>query len=137
MKKTIRGRTFDTDTAERLGTYRDSNCIEVLFRKRTGEFFIYGRGNAESDYAKWGKTGVVGSEQIITLTPKQAQKWARLKLSAVQYNDLFGSGADNQKQTISLSLPVGAIKALKNAAGEQGRTSSAIIAELILQYLRD
>lgn len=137
MKKTIRGRTFDTDTAERLGAYRDSNCIEILFRKRTGEFFLYGRGNAESDYAKWGKTGVVGGEQIITLTPKQAQKWARLKLSVKQYDDLFGSGADSQKQTISLSLPIGAIKALKNAAAEQGRTSSALIAEMILLYLRD
>ena len=137
MKKTIRGRTFDTDTAERLGAYRDSNCIEILFRKRTGEFFLYGRGNADSAYAVWKGNSVVGSEQIITLTPKQAQKWARLKLSAVQYDDLFGSGADNQKQTISLSLPIGAIKALKNAAGEQGITSSAIISELILQYLRD
>ena len=137
MKKTIRGRTFDTDTAERLGAYRDSNCIEVLFRKRTGEFFLYGRGNADSAYAVWKGNSVVGSEQIITLTPKQAQKWARLKLSVKQYDDLFGSGADSQKQTISLSLPIGAIKALKNAAGEQGRTSSAIIAELILQCLRD
>ena len=137
MKKTIRGRTFDTDTAERLGAYRDSNCIEILFRTRTGEFFLYGRGNTDSAYAVWKGNGVSGSEQIITLTPKQAQKWARLKLSAAQYDDLFGSGADNQKQTISLSLPVGAIKALKNAAGEQGRTSSAIIAELILQCLRD
>lgn len=135
MKKTIRGRTFDTDTAERLGTYRDSNCIEILFRKRTGEFFLYGRGNADSAYAVWKGNSVVGSEQIITLTPKQAQKWARLKLSVKQYDDLFGSGADSQKQTISLSLPIGAIKALKNAAGEQGRTSSAIIAELILHNL--
>lgn len=135
MKKTIRGRTFDTDTAERLGAYRDSNCIEVLFRKRTGEFFLYGRGNADSAYAVWKGNSVVGSEQIIALTPKEAEKWGRSHLNRQQYDDLFGSGADSQKQTISLSLPVGAIKALKNAAGEQGRTSSAIIAELILHNL--
>lgn len=135
MKKIISNKVYDTETAELVATYRDSSCAERLYRKRTGEYFIHGRGNSDSKYAVWKGNGVSGSEQIIALTPKEAEKWGRAHLNRQQYDDLFGSGADNQKQTISLSLPIGAIKALKNAAAEQGRTSSAIIAELILHNL--
>ena len=80
---------------------------------------------------------MTGSEQIKPLTPKMAMAWAAKHLNRQQYDDIFGSGADNQKQTISLSLPVGAVNTLKNAAAEQGRTASALIAEMILLYLRD
>lgn len=138
MKKVIQNRVYDTETAELVATYHDNTCAERLYRKRTGEFFIHGRGSSDhDDYAVWKGNRVTGSEQIKPLTPKRAMAWAAKHLNRQQYDDIFGSGADNQKQTISLSLPVGAIKALKNAAAEQGRTASALIAEMILLYLRD
>ena len=137
MKKIIQNRVYDTETAELVVSYHDSTCAERLYRKRTGEFFIHGRGNSDSDYAVWRGNSVTGSEQIKPLTPKQAMAWAAKHLNRQQYDDIFGAAADDQKMTISLSLPVGAVNTLKNAAGEQGRTSSAIIAELILQCLRD
>lgn len=137
MKKIISNKVYDTETAELVATYRDSSCAERLYRKRTGEYFIHGRGNSDSKYAVWKGNGVSGSEQIIALTPKEAETWGRAHLNRQQYDDVFGSGSESQKQTISLSLPVGAVKALKNAAAEQGRTSSAVVASLILEYLTD
>ena len=138
MKKVIAGRSYDTETAELVASYRDSSCAERLYRKRTGEFFLHGRGNSDSDdYAVWRGNSVTGSERIKPLTPKQAMAWAAKNLNRQQYDDIFGAAADDQKITISLSLPVGAVNTLKNAAAEQGRTASALIAELILQCLRD
>lgn len=138
MKKIIANKLYDTETAELVASYRDSSCAERLYRKRTGEYFLHGRGNSDNDYyAVWRGNSVTGSEQIKPLTPKQVMAWAAKHLNHQQYDDIFGVAADKQKITISLSLPVGAVNTLKNAAAEQGRTSSAIIAELILLYLRD
>ena len=138
MKKVIQNRVYDTETAELVASYHDSTCAERLYRKRTGEFFIHGRGSSDSDdYAVWKGNRVSGSERIKPLTPKLAMAWAAKHLNRQQYDDIFGAVADDQKITISLSLPVGAVNTLKNAAAEQGRRASALIAELILQCLRD
>ena len=138
MKKIISNKVYDTETAELVASYHDSTCAERLYRKRTGEYFLHGRGSSDNDdYAVWKGNRVTGSEQIKPLTPKMAMAWAAKHLSRQQYDDIFGATADDQKMTISLSLPVGAVNTLKNAAAEQGRTASALIAELILQCLRD
>lgn len=138
MKKVIANKVYDTETAELVASYHDSSCAERLYRKRTGEFFIHGRGSSDNDdYAVWKGNRVTGSEQIKPLTPKRAMAWAAKHLNRQQYDDIFGAAADDRKITISLSLPVGAVNTLKNAAAEQGRTASALIAELILQCLRD
>ena len=138
MRKIIQNKLYDTEKATLVATYHDNTCAERLYRKRTGEFFIHGRGSSDhDDYAVWKGNRVTGSEQIKPLTPKRAMAWATKHLNRQQYNDIFGAAADDQKMTISLSLPVGAVNTLKNAAAEQGRTASALIAELILQCLRD
>ena len=138
MKKVIQNRVYDTETAELVASYHDNTCAERLYRKRTGEFFLHGRGNSDSDdYAVWKGNRVSGSERIKPLTPKLAMAWAAKHLNRQQYDDIFGAVADDRKITISLSLPVGAVNTLKNAAAEQGRTASALIAEMILLYLRD
>ena len=137
MKKNIANKLYDTEKATLVATYHDKTCAERLYRKRTGEYFLHGRGNSDNDdYAIWRGNRVTGSEQIKPLTPKMAMAWAAKHLNRQQYDDIFGA-ADDKKITISLSLPVGAVNTLKNAAAEQGRTASALIAELILQCLRD
>lgn len=138
MRKIIQNKLYDTEKATLVATYHDSTCAERLYRKRTGEYFLHGRGSSDNDdYAVWKGNRVTGSEQIKPLTPKRAMAWAAKHLNHQQYNDIFGAAADDRKMTISLSLPVGAVNTLKNAAAEQGRTASALIAELILQCLRD
>lgn len=138
MRKIISNKVYDTETAELVASYHDSTCAERLYRKRTGEFFIHGRGSSDhDDYAVWKGNRVTGSEQIKPLTPKRAMAWAAKHLDRQRYDDIFGAAADDRRITISLSLPVGAVNTLKNAAAEQGRTASALIAEMILLYLRD
>ena len=138
MKKIIEGRVYNTDTAQLVGewanTYntRDFNfCIEKLYRKKTGEFFIHGRGGAMSKYAvSVGSNTMCGSEQIRPISFEYAKRWAEEKLTADEYEKLFGEVAeDDSRKIVGISLTVAAHERLKQAAGKKGITVSALIEE--------
>lgn len=56
MKKIINGKKYDTETAREVackawGYYGDLNFVfETLYKKKTGEFFLYGEGGANTSY---------------------------------------------------------------------------------------
>jgi hypothetical protein len=60
MKKYIDGKVYDTETAELIAenpnnrfNYNTSDftyCLQWLYRKRNGTFFLYGEGGAMSQY---------------------------------------------------------------------------------------
>lgn len=84
MKKIIAGRLYDTETATKIADYHSSYPYndfgyyeESLYRKKTGEFFLYGEGGPASKYAKSvGQNEWRGSEKIIPISYENAQKWA-------------------------------------------------------------
>lgn len=98
MKKIINGKKYDTETATRVG-YWDSDYSrndfnwyeEILFRKRTGEYFLYGNGNAMSpycrsvDYNTWCE-----GERITPMSESSAREWAENKLSCEEFEEIFG-----------------------------------------------
>lgn len=138
MKKIIKGRVYNTDTAELVGewanTYntRDFNfCIEKLYRKKTGEFFIHGRGGAMSKYAvSVGSNNMSGSEQIRPVSFEYAKQWAEEHLTADAYEKLFGEVAeDDSRKIVGISLTVTAHEKLKQTAGKRGITVSALLEE--------
>lgn len=98
MKKIINGKKYDTDTATLLGEfYADggpsdfSYYEEEFYQKRTGEFFIYGKGGPRSPYAvAVGPRGWRGSEKIVPLTDAEAMSWAEKNLDVEDYEDIFG-----------------------------------------------
>ena len=98
MKKIINGKKYDTDTAKMvayacstLGATDFAYWEETLFRKQTGEYFIYGYGGPMTKWAEtisqncwgWGKG-------IAPLTVKQAMKWAENHVTADEYERIFG-----------------------------------------------
>lgn len=97
MKKIINGRKYDTDTAELMaewdnGDYSDFGFIcEELYRKRTGEWFLYGRGGAQTRYAaghganNWG-----GGAEVVPLAEGEARKWTEEHCSGDKYEQIFG-----------------------------------------------
>lgn len=98
MKKIINGKMYNTETANMVG-YNDNNlprndfgyCVEMLYKKKTGEFFIYGIGGALSKYSKSiGLNQWSGSETIIPLSENEAKKWAENNLDADEYIEIFG-----------------------------------------------
>lgn len=97
MKKIIEGRKYDTETAEFLAGYdnglgaRDFNHIsEELYRKRTGEYFLYGWGGPMTEYRRTiGQNEWSGGEDITPLTEAEARKWVEEKAND-RYEEIFG-----------------------------------------------
>lgn len=97
MKKIIDGRKYDTETAKYLGSSTYSNPSnnhyrhEELYRKKNGEYFLYGEGGSSSVYASQLDVNFWGSgEAIIPMTDDEARKWAEKELSVDEYEEIFG-----------------------------------------------
>ena len=140
MKKIINGKVYNTSTAERVGGWSNNHatsdfgyCSEDLYRKRTGEFFLFGQGSAGSRYAKsCGNNEWSGGEKIIPMSYQSAQKWAEDKLNAEQYEAIFGAvPEDDSRVTITLSLSASSVERAKRAAAQAGISLSSYIEGLI------
>lgn len=98
MRKIINGKMYNTETAEEIdwrenmtnpgdyGYYK-----ETLYRKKTGEFFLRGKGNAASMYAEVQADRMRSpGEKIVPLAIKEAMVWVENYSDADTYIDLFG-----------------------------------------------
>ena len=97
MKKVINSKLYNTQTATMLASYEnhylpnDFHYVEeALYRKKTGEFFLYAYGGALSIYAEHFERGFRGSERIIPLTEDEAREWAEAYADADTYMEIFG-----------------------------------------------
>lgn len=97
MKKIINCKMYNTETATYVDEYSYGNCgdfhyyREVLFKKKTGEFFLYGEGGAMTKYAKWtGENERYGGDAIVPLTEKEAREWVEEYCDADTYCKCFG-----------------------------------------------
>lgn len=140
MKKIINGRRYDTETAKkmayaasRLGVRDFGYWEETLYRKQTGEFFIYGYGGPASRYAQSsGLNSWTGGDRIMPLTLEEAQRWAEEHLDGDEYEEIFGPVEETgTKKTVVYSLSEAAIEKVTRMAAEQGTAKSAIIEALI------
>ncbi len=98
MKKIINGKMYNTETARHIAnwgngcSYSDFNyCEEDLYQKKTGEFFLHGRGGARSSYAEsCGQNTWTGGSDIIPLTKESTQDWLESHDYVGTYIELFG-----------------------------------------------
>ena len=96
MKVIINGKKYDTDTAKRVCGYSWGYCSdfhyisETLYRKKTGEFFICGKGGAMSKYSQsYGDGSFGGAEEIIPITVDDAKKFTEEYVSVEAYYNIF------------------------------------------------
>jgi hypothetical protein len=141
MKKIINGKRYDTNTAKMVGETSYGNWgdfdfwSEELYQKKTGEFFLYGIGGAMSRYAQrisqnqWG-----GGEQIIPLTPAEAQEWAEKYLDADKYEKIFGRIEEGKTQIATWINDT--LKSAADELREKGYTWADIF-EAGIQKLQD
>lgn len=136
MKRIIKGKAYNTETAERVGSWgngcytNDFNyCSEDLYRKRTGEFFLHGEGHALSIYASHEGNSSGWGEQIIPLTYQEAQEWAEKHLTGDEYEEIFGEvSEDDSRVSLNLSLTAAEAEIIKRNAAQAGMAVSAYIA---------
>ncbi len=97
MKKIINGKKYDTETAEVIGYWsnhlgsNDFNSLsETLYKKKTGEFFLYGEGGANTRYSKSNGNSSWGSSTIIPFAEREAMDWLEEHGDADRYEEVFG-----------------------------------------------
>lgn len=103
MKKIINGKKYDTDMAKEVG-YDNNGLLcsdfyyieETLYKKKTGEFFLCGRGGAMTKYAERQSNGssCLGKAIIVPLTEDKAKKWAEDHLTVEEYEGIFGEAEE-------------------------------------------
>jgi len=99
MKKIINGKMYNTETAEFIADYNsphfqnDLNFYEeTLYLKKTGEYFLFGKGNPGSPYNERTRCNSwTGSCEIIPISLERAKKWVERNLSADDFQELFGT----------------------------------------------
>lgn len=140
MRKIIEGKSYDTDTAALVGEWSAECCPtdfewfrEELYRKRTGEYFVWGEGGPQSRYAVHRYGSWSGSEAITPISYEDARKWAERHLTADEYESEFGEVEEDGSQVVlGVRVSAAAKAALARKASETGRTQSEIVDELLL-----
>ena len=144
MKKIINGKKYDTETASEVGSWsngggwRDfSHFEETLYRKKTGEFFLFGEGGPMTKYAvSTGQNSWSGGERIIPLTHENARKWAEEHLDGDEYEEIFGEVTeDESKKSATFSLSISTIEHLRRKASEKGVGMSELLETILNENL--
>ena len=140
MKKYINGKKYDTETAQAVGgwsnnrSYSDfSHCEETLYRKKTGEFFLHGKGGPMTGYAESVGDNSWGSgSRIQPMTFDEARQWAEEHLSGDEYEQIFGEITDDDTDVlISAVVKTSSRDRLRRAVEKTGKTAGQILDELI------
>lgn len=140
MKRIIKNKLYDTDTAQRLGEYAPNPYIsdfsyfcETLYRKKTGEFFLHGEGNAASKYSRsCGQNETCGGEKIVPLTYAEAQAWAEEHLDGDDYIALFGEPVeDDSVSALNIRISAAKMQKLRQAAGKRGVSLVDLVESMI------
>lgn len=97
MKKIIDGKLYNTETAKKIATWSNTYghgdfkyCEETLFKKKTGEYFLYGEGGALSKYARSCGNNSCGGNEFIPLSENEAKEWMEIHADADDYIAEFG-----------------------------------------------
>lgn len=138
MRKIIRNRQYDTGTAELVGEWADSlpvndfhHVAERLYRKRTGEYFIHGRGGGLTPYARKVGDAATAGESIVPLSYDAAREWAEAHLSADEYISAFGEPEEGDEGARQVRVDGTTFAALRRMSEESGQTMGAVVRRAI------
>lgn len=140
MKKIINNKAYDTETAKELGSWdngrygNDFGAVsETLYRKKTGEFFLYGEGGPMTKYAvAEGSNSWRGGSRIMPLSFQEAREWAEEHLNGEEYEAIFGEVVeDDSRVQVCYSLSAQAAETIKRRAAELGISASAYVESLV------
>lgn len=138
MNKVINGKRYDTETAQFIGEWNNGHRYgefqyecEELYKKKTGEFFLYGSGGAMSSYAvPCGNNNWTGSSKITPIDIGEAKKWVEKNLDADDYEKYFQLEEEGNI-AFSLLFPESLYNKLKDKSEKTGKTMKDIIVEAL------
>ena len=144
MKKIIqKGRSrqrYDTDTAKIIAVYEsgppgsDDWWKETIYRKKTGEYFLYGEGGILTKYGHPpGNTEKEEHGKIIPLSAEKVFEWCSLHPSARGSQEILDISSDTEKKTVTFRLSGAARNIVADMAAEKGITKSEVIETMIFE----
>lgn len=143
MKKVIKGRLCNTETAKLVGEYEYGQCgdldwwCEQLFRTKSGVYFIAGEGGARSAYGKQTSYNSWSSgEDIVIVSEQEAREWAENYLTADEYIAEFELQPED-KTAITVYLETSVIAELDRIKSETGKSRTVIIGEFITNAIKN
>lgn len=122
MKKFINGKRYDTDSATAVYEVKTRDTQEVLYRKKTGDFFTW-------DY----------NRRIKPLSREEAAEWAKkANIEKDTYNRLFGNNLGETEKNVAfyLLLPESLHAALKEEAAQNFESMKDLTVKILRQHLQ-
>lgn len=135
MKKIINGLLYNTESAKEIGRFCNSYrgdykfFCETLYKKRTGEYFLYCSGGAMSRYSEICSGMAIGKEVIKPLSYAEAKYWAENFLDAEIYQAEFGEVEEGNTVALHITLDNQIYTKIKREAQEKKMTIRAVIEE--------
>lgn len=146
MKKIINGKVYDTETAKSLAWWENmadsSNfgyCSEELYRKKNGEYFLFGEGGPRSKYVeRVGPNSWGWGERIMPMSYQEATAWAEEHLDGDKYEEIFGEvREDDSKVMTTMRLTATTVELLRRRADAEGRGIADLADELLAAALKN
>lgn len=139
MRKILKNKVYDTATAQYIGAYlgqweNETRWFrEELYKKRTGEYFLYSEGGADSPH---GKDGDV-SEEITPLSFENAKLWGEKRLDPNVCDMEFGIDHDDDAMVrLHVQIPSSLNDYLETERSRSGVSKSEIVIEALENYLQ-
>lgn len=140
MKRIIKGRKYDTETAKAIGQYEFDYPTsihyysETLYKKRNGEFFIFGNGGPGSKYSEYRYGGSwAGTGRITPMSYENARFWAEEHLNADTYESIFGEVLEGAEDHTMLSVRISpkAKGILERLASKTGKSKGELVSQAL------
>lgn len=128
MKKVIKGKLYDTDTAKCICSQNTDEYTKALYQKKTGHYFVYYKVNVIDDIPP----------TITPVTIEQAAEIGKGIMPDDAYNFHFGKAViDDEVIGVTIRLRKSIHQKLKQLAAENNCTASEFVTRLIGNYLED
>lgn len=100
MRQIINKRTYDTRTAtkltevwNRLSQMDPRYEYKAIYRKKNGEYFLYGQGGAQTLFAEVYANMCGIGERIIPMSEEDAREWVE-EWASDSYENIFGNAEE-------------------------------------------
>lgn len=124
MKKIIKGKQLNTETAKMVGTVmidEEKDIIETLYRTKSGVYFIH------NVYRKSTVGKLEVGEDLSIISPYEAKEWSKKWLTDSEYKEWFENTNSDETVTITVNITYNAFQILKSEKELTGETYGEII----------
>ena len=128
MKKVIKGKKLDTQTAKMVGTAMiddNKDIVETLYNTKSATYFIH------NVYRKSNTGNIEVGEDIYLVSADEAKMWAKKWLTQSEYDRWFGDIDSDKTVTITVNISAKAYNTLKREKELTGDTYGEIISYAI------